>query len=114
MQTITLLISPFLGTEGALTIVLYCIVLYCIVFLCNNMAVFAWPVSLGLIMRWYRYVVNITCTLRVACTVNLSYTGLSYNIYFHSPIISLCCLTVTASDLWLHRISLTFPNSWCS
>jgi len=85
-----------------------------IVFLCNNMAVFAWPVSLGLIIRWYEYVVNVICTLRVACTVSLSYTGLSHNRYFHSPTISLYCITVTASDLWLRRISLTFPNGWFS
>jgi len=39
-------------------------------------------------MRWYRYV-NIICTLHVACTFNLSYTGLSYNKYFHSSTVSL-------------------------
>jgi hypothetical protein len=63
MQTITLPISLFLGTEVTVTIVL----------LCNNMTVFAWPVSLGLIMRWYRYIVNIICTLRVACTLSQLY-----------------------------------------
>jgi hypothetical protein len=72
MQTIMLLFSLFLGTEVTVTVV----------FLCNSMAVIAWPVSLGLIIRWYMYVVNMICTLRVACTFSLSYTSLGYNRYF--------------------------------
>jgi hypothetical protein len=54
------------------------------------MAVCAWPVTLGLIMKWYRYVVNIICTLRVACTFNLSYTSLSCNKFafaYHFPVL---------------------------
>jgi hypothetical protein len=91
MQTIALPISLFLGTDVIVTIV----------FLCNNMTVFAWPVSLGLIMRWYRYV-NIICTLHEACTFNLSYTGLSCNRYFHSPTISL----ITDPNYFLFSIGL--------